>query len=438
MDNTNKISIHWFRRDLRLNDNHALFSALSESKNVLPIFIFDKNIIEDLPKNDARISFIYLQLGKISQQLSVYKSSLLCLHGNPLDIFQQLNEQYCIEAVYSNKDYEPYAIKRDAEINFFLAENRIEFKQFKDHVIFEENEIQKADNTPYTVYTPYKRKWLQEFTVTQSNNIKPSLLSNLFECNFNLPSLSEIGFERSTIKVKYYDISNLKNYTEARNFPCLDSTSYLSVHLRFGTVSIREIFNEIKDNETFVSELIWREFFIQILYHFPKVINQNFRAKYNGIQWRNNEQEFEKWKLGKTGYPIVDAGIRQLNTTGYMHNRVRMIVASFLCKHLLINWQWGEAYFAEKLLDYDLASNNGNWQWAAGTGCDATPYFRVFNPAAQTQKFDPNFKYIKRWVQELDTIDYPLPIVEHNFARKRALQAYKIGIEKTKHNLLYK
>ena len=437
MNNRNKISIHWFRRDLRLKDNYALYSALSKSENVLPIFIFDKNIIDELPKNDARVSFIYEQLDKISRQLSTYKSSLLCLHGKPLEVFQKLNEKYCIDAVYSNKDYEPYAIKRDAEIRSFLAENGIAFKQFKDQVIFEENEILKADNTPYTVYTPYKRKWLQAFTEPLCYNIKASLLSNLFECSFTMPSLSEIGFEESSIKVKDYNISKLMNYKEERNFPSLDSTSYLSVHLRFGTVGIREVINKVKENETFVSELIWREFFMQILYHFPKVINQNFREKYNGIDWRNNEQEFEKWKLGKTGFPLVDAGIRQLNTTGYMHNRVRMVVASFLCKHLLINWQWGEAYFAEKLLDYDLAINNGNWQWAAGTGCDAAPYFRVFNPTAQTKKFDSNLRYIKKWVPELDTLDYPLPIVEHTYARKRALEAYKTGIEK-QNTTLYK
>ncbi len=423
------ISIFWFRRDLRLDDNHGLFKALSGSEKVLPIFIFDTNIIDELPRDDSRISFIYAQLDSINESLRQHKSSLLCLKGNPIDVFKELITQHKIKQVFTNKDYEPYALNRDEEISALLGKNDITFNTFKDQVIFEKDDILKPDGSPYTVFTPYKKKWLNHFINPEIYELNERHFKALYECDFNFPSLSDIGFEQSSIKDEEYSINHLQNYQKQRDFPGLNGTSHLSAHLRFGTVGIRRIVTAVKDNESFLSELIWREFFMQILYHFPKVVRQNFKSKYDSIPWRNKLEEFEKWKAGETGYPIVDAGMRELNQTGYMHNRVRMITASFLCKHLLINWQWGEAYFAEKLLDYDLALNNGNWQWAAGTGCDAAPYFRIFNPTEQTKKFDSNLEYINKWVPELNSLAYPQPIVEHKFARQRALDTYKIGIE---------
>lgn len=423
-----KISIFWFRRDLRIEDNIGLMNALEDEFPVLPIFIFDKDIIDELPNNDARIGFIHERLSLISEELKTFGSSMFCQKGIPATIWNNLLTEFDIQKVYTNEDYEPYAIKRDAEIKAFLETKNIEFLSFKDQVIFAKNDVLKGDNTPYTVYTPYKNKWIAKFKSEPITETKPNNTNNFAKIAFEFPNLEEIGFEESTIKVQDFTISDLANYKEERNFPALNKTSYLSPHLRFGTVSIREIVLQVVDNEQFLFELIWREFFMQILFHFPHVVTNNFRPKYDGIKWRNNPEEFEKWKTGKTGYPMVDAGIRELNTTGYMHNRVRMVVAGFLCKHLLIDWRWGEAYFAEKLLDYELSANNGNWQWAAGTGCDAAPYFRVFNPTTQIKNFDPKLEYIKKWVPELDSFDYPLPMVEHKAARERALSEYKKGI----------
>lgn len=425
----NGIAIFWFRRDLRLADNHGLFEALKSGFPVLPIFIFDEKIIDELPKNDARITFIYEQLNKINSALTKKQSSLLCIKGDPEKIWENILAEYNVQAVYTNEDYEPYAKNRDENIKSILAEKNVSFHSFKDQVIFAKNEVLKHDQTPYTVFTPYKNKWLTVFKEENTKSYASETTNNFFETNIDFPTLEEIGFEKSNIKVHDYTITSLANYKEERNFPALDKTSYLSPHLRFGTVSIRQIVQQVFHNEQFLFELIWREFFMQILYHFPKVITDNFRSKYDLIAWRNNTNEFEKWKEGKTGYPMVDAGMRELNTTGYMHNRVRMVVAGFLCKHLLIDWRWGEAYFAEKLLDYDLSANNGNWQWAAGTGCDAAPYFRVFNPTTQIKNFDSQLIYIKKWVPELDSFDYPKPIVDHKIARERALFEYKKGIE---------
>ncbi|MFA8433268.1 MAG: deoxyribodipyrimidine photo-lyase [Marinifilaceae bacterium] len=424
-----KLSVFWFRRDLRLLDNTALHHALSSNLPVLPLFIFDENILDELPKEDSRVSFIYNTLRSLNKQLSSFNTSLLCLKGDPVKVWKNLLSHYDVARVFINKDYEPYALQRDESVKSLLNQYGIPLHSFKDHVIFEENEIVKQDGSPYTIFTPYKKKWLQAYP---SNSFAP-----LNEAKFNqfhtftspMPTLKELGFQSSSIKVRDYDLSHLQQYDSKRDYPAEDVTSYLSPHLRFGTVSIRKIIEDLQpEQEVFLSELIWREFFMQILFHFPQVVNQNFKPKYNGIQWRNNEQEFEKWCQGKTGYPLVDAGMRQLNTTGYMHNRVRMVTASFLCKHLLIDWRWGEAYFAKKLLDYELSSNNGNWQWAAGTGCDAAPYFRVFNPTEQLRKFDRSMQYTRKWVPEFDTPDYPSPIVEHKFARTRALESYKKGL----------
>ncbi|MDF1673724.1 MAG: deoxyribodipyrimidine photo-lyase [Vicingaceae bacterium] len=426
----NEIDIVWLRRDLRLNDNSALSEALKSRGPVLLLFIFDTNIIEELNKNDARISFIYNTLKGLNNRLIEHNSSLMVLKGDPLEVFKKLSFEYTIKSVYWNKDYESYATLRDNEVTKYFNENNVDTYSFKDHVIFEENEILKDDGKPYTIFTPYSKKWKKALTKTMISEVPCNISkANLLTHTFDFPTIGELGFEASTIQVPNYSLDNLENYNEWRDIPSKNGTSKLSVHLRFGTVSTRRMVNNaLKIGEQFLNELIWREFFIQIMWHFPHSSLENFKSKYNNIKWRNNEEEFEKWCSGKTGYPIVDAGMRELNTTGLMHNRVRMITASFLCKHLLIDWRWGEAYFAEKLLDYDLAINVGNWQWVAGTGCDSAPYFRVFNPTAQTERFDSKLEYIKKWVPEFMELDYCLPMVEHKFARNRALETYKKGL----------
>lgn len=426
------MNIFWFRRDLRLEDNIGFQQACLEGET-LPIFIFDENIIEELPKNDARITFIYDVLLKINEELKNNDTGISIFKGKPLQLFAEIIQKYPIKKVFLNRDYEPYAQQRDEEVISFLKKQGVEVHAFQDHVIMEPNEVLKADGNPYTVYTPYKNTWLKMFQSKGLPKMVSPDLKNTFKFKNDFPTLEELGFEHSAIKVKPFDLSIVEEYHQGRDFPAQDATSYLSPHLRFGTISIRDVIRNLKGNYgkegIFLSELIWREFFIQIMVHFPNSMTRNFRSKYDGIKWRNDESDFEKWCNGKTGYPIVDAGMRQLNQTGYMHNRVRMVVASFLCKHLLIDWRWGEAYFAQKLLDFELASNVGNWQWAAGTGCDAAPYFRVFNPTEQTKKFDPKLEYISKWVPEINDFTYPEPMVEHKFARERAIQQYKEGIE---------
>ena len=428
-----KVNIHWFRRDLRLHDNHALFSALNDEHPVQPIFIFDTNILDKLSdKKDARVSFIHEELVHINRQLKTIGASLDVRYGDPIEVWKQLVKDYEISKVYANRDYEPYAINRDKEVYEFLAGKDITFIGRKDHVIFEKNEIVKADGKPYTVYSPYARKWKEHFSEEQEKHYHSENLNNWYQRTaFEVLALSEMGFEPTDIKFPERDINKniIRNYHKTRDIPEKRGTSRLSVHLRFGTIGIRELVRESRLlNEKYLNELIWRDFYASILWHFPHVVEHNFSRKYDGVQWRNNEEEFEKWCQGKTGYPIVDAGMRELNATGFMHNRVRMIVASFLTKHLLIDWRWGEAYFAQKLLDFELASNNGGWQWASGTGVDAAPYFRVFNPYLQTEKFDPKLDYIKKWVPELNSTDYPKPLVDHKFARQRAIDTYKDGL----------
>jgi deoxyribodipyrimidine photo-lyase len=429
---TPKVSLFWFRRDLRLEDNVGLFHALQSKFPVIPIFIFDNDILDSLPKNDARVGFIHESLSKINIQLQEMGSSILIKMGKTQEVWQSLLQEFEIKEVFFNKDYEPYAITRDLNICALLQSNNSIVHSFKDQVIFEQKEITKSDGLPYTVYTPYKNKWLEKYK-TMAPILEydtKAYFSNFYKSNFSFLSLEQIGFEQSSIKVKPHNLTKITNYHETRDFPALDSTSYLSPHLRFGTVSIRKLVNwAVRKNDIFLSELIWREFFMQILYSFPKVMNQNFKSAYDGIKWRNEEEDFKRWCTGTTGYPMVDAGMRELNETGYMHNRVRMVVASFLCKHLLIQWQWGEAYFAEKLLDYELSANVGNWQWAAGTGCDAAPYFRVFNPDIQLKKFDEKGIYIRKWIPEFD-LGYGEPMVEHAMARDRAIATYKAGILK--------
>lgn len=423
------VVVYWFRRDLRLTDNTALSEALRSGLEVLPLFIFDDEILQELEVDDPRVYFIYEELEKIHHSLREYGSGLTVLKGKPLDIWKKLIHEHSIGSVYVNSDYEPYAIQRDENVHQLLKSNTIGFYSCKDQVIFEKNEILKKDGLPYTVFTPYKNAWLREFNVNGIGAPPIPKLNNFLPSENQMPSLAQLGLSKSMIKVRDYDLSAASGYAQSRNIPSLDSTSYLSPHLRFGTVSIRQVIRELPaGSETFLSELIWREFFMQILYHFPNVVQGNFRAKYDGIQWLNDPDEFAKWSEGKTGYPLVDAGMRQLNQSGYMHNRVRMVTAGFLVKHLLIDWRWGESYFAKKLLDYELSSNNGNWQWAAGTGCDAAPYFRVFNPETQQQKFDPQFEYIKKWIPEFGTPDYAQPMVDHKMSRERAIRVYKSGI----------
>ena len=429
-----KISIFWFRRDLRLKDNHGLYQALESEKKVLPIFIFDEDILDLLEnKSDKRVDFIVQGLQTLNSFLKSKNKGIKIFKGKPLEIYKKLTENYEIEAVYSNEDYEPYAIKRDQEIADFLASKNINFHQFKDQVIFHKDEIVKADKKPYTVYTPYSKLWLNEFQKVDLQGFpSEKKLDNLLDIPFEELKIEDIGFQKTDLafEVPEADLHIIKTYEETRNFPAVKGTTQLGVHLRFGTISVRKLAKIAKENNlTFLKELIWREFFMQILYHFPKVVNHSFKSKYDAIPWENNPEFLEKWKAGKTGFPIVDAGMRELNATGFMHNRVRMITASFLIKHLLTDWRIGEAYFAEKLMDYDLSANNGNWQWCASSGCDAAPYFRIFNPDEQQKKFDPDFKYIKKWIPEFGTKYYPKPIVEHKKAREKVLKVYKEALD---------
>lgn len=428
------MTIFWFRRDLRLEDNTALYCALLENEHVLPVFIFDTTILEQLEKDDARVTFIHQQLVLIQSKLKAIGKSLAVFYGKPFEVFSKLIDENAIESVYANHDYEPSARKRDLTIYNLLKSKNIGFKTCKDQVIFEKSDVVKDDQSPYVVYTPYSKKWKEKLSTTVLGySPSESLLTKIVNHDYPFLDLEEIGFLPTKISLPNYTISDalVSNYESTRNFPSISGTSLVGVHLRFGTISIRELVKYASNfaNTTFLNELIWREFFMQILWHFPYTINQSFKVKYDGIQWENNEINFQKWCEGKTGYPFVDAGMRELNATGHMHNRVRMIVASFLCKHLLIDWRWGEAYFATKLLDYEQSSNVGNWQWAAGSGVDAAPYFRIFNPTEQIKKFDPDLKYIKKWIPELNTTLYPKPIVEHKSAREKCLVTYKKALE---------
>ena len=434
---TKPINIFWFRRDLRLEDNHGLFEALNGPHKVLPIFIFDSEILEKLPKQDARVTFIYETLQTLNSKLEKeHGSGIAIYYGKPITIFKQLVEKYAIETIYTNHDYEPYARARDTEIKTFLDKQDVAFKTYKDQVVFEKDDVVKSDGTPYLVYTPYMKRWKETF---KNSNIKPfasedGLHQLISDTSLSNLSLSDIGFKTSEQKIKPYTVTPklIQTYEATRNFPALDSTSRLGPHLRFGTVSIRNMINKAiaETNEIFWQELIWREFFMNILWHFPHTVTKSFKPQYDRIEWRNNETEFKLWCAGKTGYPMVDAGMRQLNQTGFMHNRVRMLVGSFLCKHLLIDWRWGEAYFAENLHDYEMASNIGNWQWVAGCGVDAAPYFRIFNPTTQIQKFDKNLEYLNEWVPDFQELTYPKPIVDHKMARERCLRVYKEALNR--------
>ena len=442
------INIFWFRRDLRLNDNAGLYHALKSDKPVLPIFIFDKNILDDLEnKKDARVQFIHDTLLDLKMKLEEKGSSLLVKYGKPEEVWETIIKEYNIANVYTNHDYEPYALERDEYVKVLLSKNNISFHSYKDHVVFEKKEVVKKDGLPYTVFTPYSRVWKAMLETRMSRTEEGYPISYFFKpyptekyfnnfhaiSSYEIPSMEFMGFKKSKIVIPSNTVKQglIKKYDTNRNFPSINGTSRLGIHFRFGTISIREKAKAAQQiNATFLSELIWRDFYAMIMSNFPHVVNNPFRAKYDYIEWVNNEDHFQKWCEGKTGYHIVDAGMRELNKTGFMHNRVRMIVASFLTKHLLTDWRWGEAYFAQKLLDYDLASNNGGWQWAAGCGTDAAPYFRIFNPDSQQVKFDKEMKYIKKWVPEYGTDEYSERIVDHKEARERCLQAFKVGLAK--------
>ncbi|WP_439185529.1 cryptochrome/photolyase family protein [Carboxylicivirga taeanensis] len=428
---TDKITIHWFRRDLRLKDNTALNAALNGPHPVLPIFIFDRHITDELQADDARITFIHQQVTTINVQLnSQYHNGLKVLQGQPLEEWQKLIHSYNIAEVHFNRDYEPYALERDEAVTKLLESHGIRVVTHKDQVVFEAHEVLKKDGSPYTIYTPYKKQWISRFNDLPSiNRPQADAPANYFQIQIHTPHIEELGFKHSPIAVPAWNFNHVEQYEHKRDIPHLNHTSHLGPHLRFGTISIREVIAKTCYSEVFLSELIWREFFMQIMVHFPQVIAHNFKRKYDAIIWQNNSKQFERWCQGQTGYPIVDAGMRELVQTGFMHNRVRMVCASFLCKHLLIDWRWGEAFFAQHLLDFELASNNGNWQWAAGTGCDAAPYFRVFNPSEQQKKFDPELKYILKWVPEFGTMAYPQPMVEHKAARLRAIEHYKMALQ---------
>jgi deoxyribodipyrimidine photo-lyase len=430
------VTICWFRRDLRLDDNTALCQALKSGFPVLPLFIFDKNILNKLSnKKDKRVAFLHNTILALQDELKKYGSTFHVVYDTPEQAFQNIIRDFDVKAVYTNEDYESYAINRDNQIATLLAGSKIPFHLYKDHVLFAKNEVTKDDGLPYTVFTPYSKKWKIRW------NQNPPLVSTGFDLDSHLlktgnspiPTLQSMGFEADSNNFPSATPNEeiIRLYAERRDIPGILGTSRLGIHLRFGTISIRKLAKlAAQHSEIFLNELIWRDFYQMILWNFPHINNyQSFKTAYDKIEWRNNETEFEKWCEGNTGYPIVDAGMRELNTTGFMHNRVRMITASFLCKHLLIDWRWGEAYFAEKLLDFDFASNNGGWQWAAGSGCDAAPYFRIFNPYLQTKKFDPDFKYIRKWVPEFESFDYPKPIVVHEEARKKCLEVYSKALK---------
>ena len=432
------VTIFWFRRDLRLDDNAGLYHALRSGDPVVPIFIFDTNILEQLEdKADARVEFIHHALASMEEKLGGMGSFLEVHHGRPLDVYQELTSRYRVSCVFTNHDADPYAVARDHEVAEFLKGKGVRFVSYKDHVVFEGSEVVKDDGNPYTVFTPYGRKWK---AALREEHLRPYDVAEHVHAFLSgrrtaLPRLEQIGFRSAGIPFPPDAVRDelIMEYGRLRDVPSLPATSRLGVHLRFGTISVRALCRQAMPlSETYLNELIWREFYHMILFHFPRVgKGYCFKPEYEEIRWRNDESEFRRWTEGNTGYPIVDAGMRELNRTGFMHNRVRMIVASFLSKHLLIDWRWGESWFAKKLLDFDLAANNGGWQWAAGCGCDAAPYFRVFNPYLQTDKFDPERRYIKRWVPDFDTPSYPPPMVDHAFARARCLEVYGRALKKT-------
>ncbi len=429
-----EIAVFWFRRDLRIDDNLGLYQALKSGFKVLPVYIFDPEIWSRYTDVDNRqLHFIRNAVYQLKQELIDLNSDLLVFEDLPPVVFQNLINEYNVKMVFANEEFDPFSIQRDRKISEFLNSNGITLNLFTDHLIHKPGVILKPDRSPYTIFTPFSKQWklalkdqnLVPFPVTSliSNLYTPKKVSNFKKLKTQQTILSPINREIPTEIIQTYDAT--------RDFPAIhNGTSQLGVHLRFGTISIRKLVSiALQLNIQFLNELIWREFFMHILFHFPYVIDGAFKSKYNNIHWQNNELEFENWCLGNTGVPIVDAGMRQLIQTGFMHNRVRMIVASYLVKHLLIDWRWGEAYFAQKLIDYELSANNGNWQWVAGTGCDAAPYFRIFNPFRQQERFDPTFEFVKLWVPEYQTEEYKKRFVtDLKKAAERCINVYKTSI----------
>jgi deoxyribodipyrimidine photo-lyase len=442
--------LFWFRRDLRLDDNTALNELLEnikfDPKNspqvVLPIFIFDTQILNQL-KNplDRRVQFILKTIQELKVQLQAQGTDLRVYHGNPVELIPQITQEFKIQSIYCNEDYDPYSRQRDSVVSDYCKKNGIQFLCFKDHVIFAKSEILNLKGLPYSIYTPYKKAWLEKFK-THFLTLKKSKLSEVQIASAFIktapiplpPSLPKEYFEIGDFKFPEINVpkKTIENYHLTRDIPSLlDGTSHLGIHLRFGTISVRKLIEKSGFlNEVFLSELIWREFFMQILWHYPQVVKKSFRPEYENIKWRQSKEDFERWSQGQTGFPMIDAGIRELLATGHMHNRVRMLVASFFSKNLLHHWYQGERFFAEHLLDYELAANNGNWQWAAGCGCDAAPYFRIFNPETQRTKFDPQDLYISKWVPEWKTLRYPNPMIDLKQSHHRALEVYKAGLGK--------
>jgi deoxyribodipyrimidine photo-lyase len=430
----NPISVFWFRRDLRLHDNAGLYHALKSGYSVLPIFIFDTHILNKLEdKTDRRVDFIHQALNDLKRELGKMGSDLMVFHGEPLEIWKKINSLYSVKEVYTNHDYEKYAINRDSQIKKYLNENAVAYYSFKDQCIFENREILSDSGTPYTVFTPYSRKWKNSINPFYKKSYpNKEYFPHFFKKEYSeMPLLAELGFKKTDIILNKpeIDLSIISQYKENRDFPAIKGTTRLSIHLRFGTISARKAVQAAEQGqEAWLNELIWRDFYFNILANFPHINDgKAFREIYDKITWRKDSEGFERWCEGETGFPIVDAGMRELNNTGFMHNRVRMIVASFLCKDLLVDWRLGEAYFAKKLNDYDFSANNGGWQWASGSGCDAAPYFRVFNPNSQTEKFDKNLEYIRKWVPEFQSLNYK-PMLDHSMARDRAIRVYKEGL----------
>ncbi len=464
------LALVWLRRDLRLDDNAAIYHAFRSGSVVVPVFVFDKKILDPLPRADRRVEFIHGSVAQLKGELHALGVDLLVRHGVAADEIVGLARALEVEAVYCNHDYEPEAIKRDEGVAAELQKAGIRFLTFKDQVILEKDEVRTATGGMFSVFTPYMKAWrkacdgfqLKAYPVRrylaalQRARARTDAITGGYR--FEQTNLSALGIKPGSDGAAdlFQDfLDRIDGYRDRRNFPGVKGVSYLSVHLRFGTISIRTLARTAMAHggegaETWVNELIWREFYHQILWHRPDVVGHAFKSDLDDLAFSKNEEHFKAWCEGRTGYPIVDAAMRQLNETGYMHNRLRMIAASFLVKDLLIDWRWGEAYFAEKLIDFDLAANNGGWQWAAGTGCDAQPYFRIFNPVSQAQKFDAEGKFIRRYVPELAKLDadalfapwlarpldlaaagvrlgvtYPEPIVDHAVQRDKALKLFK-------------
>jgi len=433
-----KITLFWHRRDLRFQDNAGLAAALQSGHPVLPLFIYDQTILEKLPKNDARLTFIFDQVERLAHEAHEAGGGLLARYGRTPAVLKQLLQDYEVAAVYTNEDYEPYATERDAAIEKLLAAQGVEFKAFKDQVIFAKNEVLTKNGKPSKVFGAYSKAWQAKVT---PEDFKPHPSQQLFKKE-NLaspnkgdaqrPTLASLGFERHeqwTPPAHLPPTGVVKNYDKVRDLPAEKrGTTRMSVHLRFGTVSIRQLMHQAQElNNKLLNEMIWRDFFMMLLWHFPNTATEAYDPKMRHLPYRDDEAQYQAWCEGRTGYPLVDAGMRQLNATGYLHNRARIAVAGFLVKQLFIDWRLGEHYFSEKLLDYDMSNNVGNWQWMAGTGAVAAPWFRVYSPESQQKQYDPEYAYVKQWVPEFGTDQYPAPIVDHKFGRERAIDLIRKG-----------